>query len=96
MMLRAMVIGMMQVYVLLTVLFLGLLQGGLIMRSLWASGYWQMGNRPYSIIANLFFLLLILTLGIGSVYAVTYSPSGRKFSGWPWSAKKDKRPEVKQ
>lgn len=95
-MLRAMVIGTVQAYVLLTVTLLGILQGNLIMRSLWASGYWQMGNRPYSIIADIFFLLLILTLGIGSVWIVTYDPFGGKVAGWPWQTKKGKQPEVKQ
>jgi hypothetical protein len=88
-MLRASVISMVQVYELTAVFYLGILQSSIVMNSLWASGYWQMGNRPYNLLANAFFGLLFLTLVIGGGLAALRSPLGGNLSRWPWQTKQD-------
>jgi hypothetical protein len=90
-MLRATVIVVVQAYALAAVVFLGLLQAGLVMRSLWASGYWQLGNRPYSVITSVFDLLLLLTLIIGGVLTAIGGRPGGKVSDGPWQAQQIKQ-----
>ncbi|GCE21205.1 hypothetical protein [Dictyobacter kobayashii] len=87
-MLRANVIGMVQIYALITIFYLGLLQNTLIIRSLWAAGYWKMSDRPYSAISSLFYFLFFLTLGLGGVLVATYGPPRGKNSGRPWQTKR--------
>jgi hypothetical protein len=86
-MLRATAIGTIQTSALVALASLGLLQNGLIVRSLWTSGYWQLGNRPYSEISSLFFFLLLLTLGLSIGLIVAHGRLGGRLSGWPCQAK---------
>lgn len=90
-MLRETAIGMIQAYVLASVFGLALLQNGLIVRSLYASGYWNLGNRPYNELSSLFFLLLILTLGLGGALAAMHGGLRGKVVAWPRLAKQSKK-----
>jgi hypothetical protein len=83
-MLRATAIGMMQTLELFTMWSFAQFQITLVIGSLWASGYWQLGNRPYEAVYVLFLFLLLLALVIGSVLSATYGGLGGKISGWPW------------
>jgi hypothetical protein len=72
------------------------LQGSLVVRSLWASGYWQLGNRPYHEISDMFFLVLLLTLVLGGCLALAHGRLGGTVSGWPWQIKHVKQSGVGQ
>jgi hypothetical protein len=83
-MLRAIVIGIVQGYELAAVAYLGLSQNGLLVQSLWASGYWRMGNLPYHEITDVSFLLLKFIQVFGLCLWVARGHLGGRLSGWPF------------
>ena len=95
-MLRATAIAIIQAYVLASIIYLGMLQDGIIVRSLFASRYWQLGNRPYNEISGVFVFTLLLTLIFGGYLTIACSRPGGKLSLWPWQTKHAKQPRTEQ
>ncbi len=78
-MLRSIVIGMIQGYEFVIVGLLSVTQLNIIER-----GLWHIGNRPFSLVFDMFFYLALLVQASGFLILALQGRLGGKVSQWPW------------
>lgn len=82
--LRALTIGTIQGLALMVLGSLGVIQNKLLMATLWQSGFWHLGSRPYSSWLDLEFGFTEAVLLLGLFLPVLFGRIGGTISGWPW------------
>jgi hypothetical protein len=82
--LRALTIGTVQGHELTVIGSLGVVHGILMSNSLWHSGFWQLGSRPWSPLLDTWYWFAAFVAMAGLLLPACAGRIGGRITGWPW------------